>query len=413
MHNLYRYNFYIQTIVDLIGITIAFFLAFRIKFKCGLDIVYSIDSRYFMLYLIFILLYLIWDFMAIGNESWREKNLTTDLKSVTKTVAWMFVSIIIFLFYSKTSVSFSRDFIAYFTGMLFIFMTVLRTIMRKQILPNIKKSGLSERVIAVGTYDQVMSYLNRSKNNQDSSTDNKVQNLDWRMNISGLIVIDRDMTGEYIDQIKVLSDEKNMMETFRTVPSDSVLLIADAMTDKLKECVDSLCRMGKIARVTIGMTQKLQDVHATIDFIGDAYTLNFEPIRKMSRRSAAVKRFIDIVFSLALMPLVGFFSIITIFFNLITPSSHGPKLSTRVRVGVNGRRFYQFRFRVFRIDAEDCLRKNKTPYTWWGWLMNHLYIDRLPILINIFYGDMSFVGNCYIIGTTKKNPVFSSVCPIG
>lgn len=31
----------------------------------------------------------------------------------------------------------------------------------------------------------------------------------------------------------------------------------------------------------------------------------------------------------------------------------------------------------------------------------------------IYINGIKIVGNCYIIGTTKKNPVFSSVCPIG
>lgn len=40
-------------------------------------------------------------------------------------------------------------------------------------------------------------------------------------------------------------------------------------------------------------------------------------------------------------------------------------------------------------------------------------IDDNPIKKNRFLDGVPIVGNCYIIGTTKKNPVFSSVCPIG
>lgn len=113
---------------------------------------------------------------------------------------------------------------------------------------------------------------------------------------------------------------------------------------------------------------------------------------------------------------------------LIKAEDGGPVFFVQERVGKGEKVFKMYKFRSMRMDAAEIHEKMKEEsgetevsfklkddprITKIGKLLRRTSIDELPQLINIIKGDMGIVGNCYIIGTTKKNPVFSSVCPIG
>lgn len=139
-----------------------------------------------------------------------------------------------------------------------------------------------------------------------------------------------------------------------------------------------------------------------------------------------VKRMTDILCSLfALIVLSPVFLITMIAIRL---EDGGPAFFSQKRIGQHEREYKMFKFRSMRMDAEQIHEKMREQYgedevsfklkddpriTKVGRFIRNTNIDELPQLINILRGDMSIVGNCYIIGTTKKNPVFSSVCPIG
>jgi lipopolysaccharide/colanic/teichoic acid biosynthesis glycosyltransferase len=64
------------------------------------------------------------------------------------------------------------------------------------------------------------------------------------------------------------------------------------------------------------------------------------------------------------------------------------------RVGLNGRTFRAFKFRSMRAGADKDVqaREHDPRVTGVGRLLRATAMDELPQLINIFLGDMSFVG---------------------
>lgn len=106
-----------------------------------------------------------------------------------------------------------------------------------------------------------------------------------------------------------------------------------------------------------------------------------------------IKRYFDIIFSLlGLVILLPLFVVISIAVRL---ESKGPIIYKQPRLGLNGRVFTMYKFRSMIIGAEKegvYEKKGDNRVTNVGKFIRLTSIDELPQLINIFKGDMSFIG---------------------
>ena len=124
---------------------------------------------------------------------------------------------------------------------------------------------------------------------------------------------------------------------------------------------------------------------------------------------SVVKRSFDIVMSLVSLILLMPVFLITII--LIKKDSKGKAIFKQKRIGKNGNPIYIYKFRSMITNAEEELEKlmkenpkireeylknkklkNDPRITKIGRVIRKTSIDELPQLINIFKGDMSFVG---------------------
>ena len=119
----------------------------------------------------------------------------------------------------------------------------------------------------------------------------------------------------------------------------------------------------------------------------------------------AVKRAMDI--TLSLMAIILLAPIFISLIGLIKKDSKGPALFKQIRVGLNGRHFYMYKFRSMIIDAEEQFEQVKslnhtnhimfkskadpriTPV---GKILRRYSLDELPQLLNVLKGEMSLVG---------------------
>ncbi|WP_072990734.1 sugar transferase [Clostridium cavendishii] len=113
-----------------------------------------------------------------------------------------------------------------------------------------------------------------------------------------------------------------------------------------------------------------------------------------SRNGKIGKRIFDFIFSiLGLIIVSPMFLIIAI---LIKIDSNGDVFFKQLRVGQFSKPFYIYKFRTMVNDAERLGKQitvgNDSRITKVGAFLRKYKLDELPQLINVFKGEMSFVG---------------------
>lgn len=130
--------------------------------------------------------------------------------------------------------------------------------------------------------------------------------------------------------------------------------------------------------------------------------------------SLVLKRIFDIVISLImLVVLLPVFLILAI---AIKIDSKGPVFYRQERITTYGKHFriHKFRTMVNNADKKGSLVtvKNDSRVTRVGRLIRKCRLDEISQLIDVFLGDMTFVGDGCIIETTKKSIDFSRVVTV-
>ena len=73
-----------------------------------------------------------------------------------------------------------------------------------------------------------------------------------------------------------------------------------------------------------------------------------------------------------------------------------PVFFKQKRIGINNSKFWVYKFRTMKKSVADIsthlIDKNQQLYTYSGPLLRKFSIDELPQLINIFKGEMVFIG---------------------
>jgi len=107
-----------------------------------------------------------------------------------------------------------------------------------------------------------------------------------------------------------------------------------------------------------------------------------------------MKRFIDLLFSLLLIPIL-FFPLVLIIL-AVKMTSSGPAIYWSTRIGIDNITFEMPKFRTMAKDtpaiATHLLEDPEKYYTSIGKLLRKFSLDEIPQLWSIIKGDMSFIG---------------------
>lgn len=111
-----------------------------------------------------------------------------------------------------------------------------------------------------------------------------------------------------------------------------------------------------------------------------------------------IKRFFDLLFSMLLLPI---FLILYLFVGIaIKLEDKGPIFYNADRMGKNKELFKMYKFRSMKNEAPDIRNEDGTTFnsendprvTRVGRFIRKTSIDEVPQVVNVFLGDMSFIG---------------------
>jgi lipopolysaccharide/colanic/teichoic acid biosynthesis glycosyltransferase len=111
-----------------------------------------------------------------------------------------------------------------------------------------------------------------------------------------------------------------------------------------------------------------------------------------------MKRLFDLLISILIFPI--FIVLVVIITPIIYIDDKGPIFYNAKRLGKNGKIFKMYKFRSMKVNAPDIRNEDGSTFnskddirlTKVGRFIRKTSIDEIPQLINVFIGNMSFVG---------------------
>ena len=181
-------------------------------------------------------------------------------------------------------------------------------------------------------------------------------------------------------------------EIFRKIDRYRAVVIGDIpaqrRNDFLKYCFRNNVRCYTVPKISDIMLKSSE----TINLFDTALQLCRN--RGLSAEQQALKRFFDVLVSLAMLIVLSPLMILIAI--LIYLYDRGPVFYLQERLTEDGRVFMIYKFRSMRVDSEEkgarLAAKGDPRITPVGKVIRNLHLDELPQLINILKGDMSMVG---------------------
>ena len=286
---------------------------------------------------------------------------------------------------------FPRTFILGYFLMVLIGMAATRLILYFYLDKRSKTAFNSRQILVVGTCDRI-GFVVDALNRQPS----------WGHQVTGCLALDHNgsqtpaipMLGKLIDFDSVLL-KSHVDEVIFALPSDFPV----ELKKYLKKC-DAIGVAYRIVPGLFNMTNSSLKVE-TIQGIPTIAAYSTTAAASGLLYKKVLDLFVGItgcIFFLCIYPLAGL---------AIKLDSSGPVLFKQLRVGLNNRRFYLYKFRSMVLDAESKKSelmaksemngpifkiKNDPRITRVGRFLRKTSLDEIPQFLNVLKGEMSLVG---------------------
>lgn len=379
-------------ILDILCIQIALLVAYM--FRNGFEFPWKNDTYHQMAFILTIMDIVVVFFMQSYKGILR-RGYFREFKETLLHVSATITGFILFNFITKSGQQYSRMVVVLMWEIAIILCYMIR-VWRKKVLKS--RAALTQKgkkaLVILSDYAMAETFAGRiSKNNY---SDRK---------LAGIIVTDRDLTGQTIKGIPVVADRKNAVNYLCQNWVDEVITCYNNNEDVINPILEDCREMG--ITVHIALTKcGIEGAKRRIENVG-GYTVVTNYITSASNRQIFLKRLMDICGGI-----VGCL-ITLILFLFVAPAiyikSPGPIFFSQIRVGKNGKKFRIYKFRSMYMDAEErkkeLMKQNKVKDGMMfkmdhdpriikgvGNFIRKTSIDEFPQFFNVLKGDMSLVG---------------------
>lgn len=331
-------------------------------------------------------------FIVFFMESYQgilKRGHMVELKSVVKYNTVLFAGLMSYMMFRKNTGEYSRLTLILFFLLDCMAMYVSHEIYKKYLRSRKVSIRKLQCMILVTDSSQADLLVERIRKNEIGST-----------RLIGIVLLDREATGQKIQGVPVVADRKTMYEYARVHVIDEVLIHADMA--EVETVIDNFMYMGITVHIDLESILKVEN-----GIINNVNTISVltTSINTVTARQVFLKRCLDISVSL-----IGIFVTLfamVIFGPVIYFQSPGPVFFTQERVGKNGRRFRIIKFRSMYMDAEERKKELLSQNEMQGFMfkmsddpriipigkfLRKTSMDELPQFFNILRGDMSLVG---------------------
>jgi len=201
--------------------------------------------------------------------------------------------------------------------------------------------------------------------------------------------------------VHALEELPRMLEEH--IVDEVIFAVSKSQLEKMEDILLTCEEQGVVTRVLVDFFPQLRS-EISLDRLGDLPLLTFSTTPE-NEYLLFLKRIMDLVLAAALLAVSGPLLILSAI--LVKVSSPGPVIFRQLRCGLNGRKFFLYKFRSMYQDAD--LQQHQVAHlnemdgpvfksscdprvTPVGRILRKLSLDEFPQLFNIIKGDMSFVG---------------------
>ncbi len=396
MHAINRKGKLVETysliLIDLICVAAAYMTALFLRFH-SIRLAMENPLHYIVgIYLMF--LCVLYSLMTDWNRGVFRRGYFVEGVAIAKYDFIMMLALIVILYVTRRGSDYSRLTFGFFGIANFVFTYALHTLFKWFMLNFYNKSTNVDQLMIITESAYIDEFVERIKSYKD-----------WNLNITAIVIMDEDRTGEEIDGIPVVCAKKDLFEVSRQMPLDQVFMyLPHANTDEIRDYIVDFETMGVTCHYNVEI-RKLDLEGKTAGSFADYAVMTFS-LQYLDYRRMMIKRIMDIFGGL-----IG--CIITAVLTLpiaicIKLESRGPVFFSQMRIGKNGRRFRIYKFRSMYSDAEahkdELMSRNEMKddlmfkieddprITKVGRFLRRTSLDELPQFFNVLKGDMSLVG---------------------
>lgn len=388
-------------ILDIVSLELSFAIAYIIRHGVN-SVSAELPDLYVNVALVLMILDIIETVFAQGFKNILKRGSYTEFRETLKHATIITFLLVLYLYLIKQGEEYSRA-VYIITWELDIIITYFVRELWKWI---IKKSAYRTQAGR-----DVLVIITTSDMAKDI-TEALISDENMRFNISGLVILDKNIVGQSIAKTSVVAGREDVLDFICRNWVDEVFISLPEKDAALEEEIINNCvLMGVTVHKKIAKAISTPGCVQVVEKISD-YTVLSSSVNIITVRQMLLKRLIDIIGGM-----VGML-ITCILFIFIAPviyiKSPGPVLFKQWRVGRNGKKFQIYKFRSMYMDAEErkaeLMAKNKIKDGMMfkiendpriiggengkgiGNFIRKTSIDEFPQFFNVLKGDMSLVG---------------------